>query len=330
MKDNRLKGIAALVVVTVISFVIIFATRSLVEVEEPDNGGSQKPAEGSLDIEGYDGIKEAWEIKDDNGEVTGYAVQASTKGFSGQVELQVDFELDGKTINNLTVVNQTETVGYGDNMTKEDYLSQFPGKVAPVFLTGEEPIGDLADAPADDVIQDDAADNGVLQDGVFRAEAADFVGGFLEMVTVKVEEGKIVSINWDAMNEDGEFKSYLSSVGEYKMTDDGPIWKDQVNELAAYVIENQDEDNKGVNIDDEGKTDSLATVSIEVKGFIGLLSNALEESKTGESSSSDSAGAGASAGGSQIDGITGATVSSVAIKETINKAQEFISDYLNK
>lgn len=234
--------------------------------------------------------------------------------------LQIDFDLDGKVINNLSVVSQNETVGYGSLMEEEDYLSQFPGIVAPVYFEGEAPEG--GDEPANE----DTGNTSALQDGMYRVESEDFIGGFKFMVVLKVESGAVTSVVWDAMDENGEFKSYLSSVGKYTMVEGNPTWKEQADALAANVLENQS--TSGIVMDDEGKTDSVATVSISVNDFVDLVEEALVLAASGEGATGGSTTN--LSGGSQIDGISGATASSVAIKEAINRAYEFITDYLSK
>lgn len=327
MKDNRIKGIIALALVTVVAFGIIFASRSLVNVE--DNGENDDTVvEGLLDVTGYEGVDSAWEVKDDSGNVTGYAVKASARGFSGPVLLQVDFELDGKTIKSVTPVSHNETEGYGSKMEEPDYLGQFPGVEAPVHFEGES-----AQNVSDEVIKlASVVDGATLGDGIYTAETDDFIGGYKFMITIKVEDGKITSVVWDAMDELGQWKSYLSATGQYVMNETGLTWKEQADALASYVIENQSV--TAINVDEEGHTDSVSGVSISINEFIDLTSKALEEAagvEPTDNTGTDNNGTDSTTGGSsQIDAISGATASSVAIKEAINRAYAFINDYVNK
>lgn len=338
MKDNRIKGIIALAIVTIISFGIIYGTRSLVKVDGDNNDQNNKVdiTEGMLEVnESYEGVDSAWEIKDDAGNVTGYAVKASARGFVGPVVLQVDFELDGKTIQNLTVVSNNETEGYGSKMEDVDYLKQFPGIVAPVHFEGETASNTTGDEL---VIQTASVVNtSALKDGVYIAQADEFVGGYKSMVTIKVENGEITSVVWDAVDELGQYKSYLSSTGKYVMTEDGLTWKEQVDKLAANIIENQSA--KNINIDDDGKTDSVTGVSISVNEFIDLLDKAIikaegtdtdTDTDSTQEETNEPTNEVSTTGSSQIDAISGATHSSDAIKTAINRAYTFINDYLNK
>lgn len=70
---------------------------------------------------------------DNNGELIGAAVKSSTgKGFSGKIELMVGVLYDG-TINNISVLTQSETPGLGANMVNEKFKSQYNGKNPATF-----------------------------------------------------------------------------------------------------------------------------------------------------------------------------------------------------
>ncbi|NLZ83077.1 MAG: FMN-binding protein [Clostridiales bacterium] len=328
MKDNRLKGIIALAVVTIVSFGIVFGSKALTKTETPNTDTTEVPVEGSIDVAGAEGIKAARELTDGSGTVTGYAVQAAAKGFAGDVTLEVTFATDGKTIEGVTVVSHRETPGYGAEMESNDYFSQFNGITAPVYLPGNAPAADTNDVAEEVATGEETA----LKDGVYTVTADEVDGGFLFSLTLKVENGAVTSVVWDAVNEVGEYKSYLSSVGKYVMTEDGPTWKEQADALAAQVI--ADQSSEGIVIGDEGKTDSVAGVSISVDGFTNLVEKALQMAATGEGSA-DSETSGDTAGGStaaatEIDAISGATMTSTAIETLINYAYEFINGYVNK
>ncbi|NLP35161.1 MAG: FMN-binding protein [Clostridiales bacterium] len=448
MKDNRLKGIIALAVVTVLAFGAVYGSKALTNNKSNNgtNGDVETPVEGGIDVSGFEGITAARETDD------GYAVTAQAKGFAGNVTLEVSFTEDGKTINGVTVVSHSETPGYGANMENDDYLAQFNGITAPVWLPGNAPAAteteetveettetteETADVELKDgtytaeteyadngfkdvvtvtiangaitevtwdavkedgskksvmsangeyVMTDDgptwdeqakavaafvvenqnteaidldeagktdsvagvsisvngfvslveqclAQASGLLKDGVYTVEADAPSNGYLYSLTLKVENGAITSVVWDAANELGEYKSYLSSVGEYVMTDDGPTWKEQADALAAFVIENQS--TEGISVDENGKTDSVASVSISVDGFVDLTEKALKLAASGEGSANegeteevDTEGTASAGAGTEIDAISGATVTSNAIVEVINNAYEFISAYI--
>lgn len=322
MKDNRLKGIIALAIVTVIAFGVIYGSKALSKDDantnnQGDTNNKQEDLPGVIEVGDQKGIKSAREITDDSGNITGYAVTSSAKGFIGDVVLEVSYDKDARTINNVTVVSQTETPDYGGKMTDADYLSQFLGITAPVTTKAAAPSGDKADAD-----KSNANDTtGILADGTYSVASKEAENGYLSEVTLVVESGKIVSIVWDAKGSNGEYKSYLSSVGEYVMTEDGLTWKEQADALAASVIEKQSLE--GIVINENGKTDTVAGVSIGIGGFTGLVEEALQLAASGSGETSNPV----SDEPSHIDALSGATYSSDAIVEAINIGYEFISSY---
>ena len=57
------------------------------------------------------------------------------------------------------------------------------------------------------------------------------------------------------------------------MTEDGPLWYEQADTLARYVIENQSVEGLS---DSEGyATDAVSSVSINISGFINALKTCL-------------------------------------------------------
>lgn len=334
MKDSRLKGIIALAVVTILAFAVIYGSKILVKDETGNNKDDNKVQEdlpGAIDVTGAEGIVSAREITDGSGNVTSYSVVAEAKGFAPKpVNWEIVFESDAKTISEVKVVSHSETPGYGAQMEESSFLDQFKGIATPIYLTGKAPVSDAGDNAQADTPDVTAG----LQDGIYRVEADEVdSSGFLYILTVKVEDGNITSLVFDAMSREGEYKSYLSTVGEYTMTDDGPTWKEQADALANYVLENQSVE--GITVDDNGKTDVVSGVSISINDFLELTERALVKAATGEGAETSGEGEAvdyATNGGEvgEIDGISGATVTTDAILKLVNNAYEFISAYAGK
>lgn len=183
-----------------------------------------------------------------------------------------------------------------------------------------------------------------LTDGTYEAKAsAPDSNGFTEQLSLTVENGAVTAVVWDAIAEDGSKKSILSENGEYTMTEDGPTWKEQSEALAKALIENQSLD--FLTTDDQGKTDAVSGVSISVNSFITLASDCLNQAAgipNGDASSETASGdaastnldsgsnaseettAEASQDGTQVDAVSGATISSTAAVTGINQAYEFL------
>lgn len=116
---------------------------------------------------------------------------------------------------------------------------------------------------------------GPLVDGTYTAESPEPSNGFTDIVTMEVSNGNIVSLTYDAVSEDGESKSYLSSIGEYTMVEGNPTWAEQAQLLAEHVIENQS--TNSLAMDEDGYTDAVSGVSINVGEFVNLTRDCLEQ-----------------------------------------------------
>ena len=116
-----------------------------------------------------------------------------------------------------------------------------------------------------------------LKDGVYKAEEAEFSDGYKGIVEMTVKNGAITELIWDMVDEEGNTKGQLSLEGKYLMTEDGPIWKEQSEALAKYVIEHQSIE--GLTTNEEGKTDVVSGVSISINGFINLVEECLKQAK---------------------------------------------------
>ena len=211
------------------------------------------------------GVKQVVAIKGENGEITGYKVNVEAKGFgTSPIELAVSFNATVDTITGVEVVSHSETEGYGANMTQPEFLNQFKNVKLPVYIEGMS-------VSAEDVLQ-------VLSLASFEASATTFVDGtyevvgepdakgFTSKVTLTVQGGKITGVEWDNMNADGKWKSVMSQNGEYVMTETGLTWYEQAQLLAQNVIDNQGVSALAMN--EQGKTDSVAGVSITVSKFV--------------------------------------------------------------
>lgn len=116
-------------------------------------------------------------------------------------------------------------------------------------------------------------------DGSYYAEGSlDEQSGWREVIALQVEGGKIVEVNWNAINKNGgSDKKVLSQSGEYGMKAKGNAaaeWHEQAETLEKFLIEKQDLAAIVVNI--EGKTDAVSGVSVTASGFVQLADAALK------------------------------------------------------
>ena len=323
MKNKELRGILALVVVTALSFGVIAGSRVLSTDLAGDSAEEESAVIEEYDVSGADGIESAAQTEN------GYEVTARTKGYGGDIVLKVAYDTDGQTIQSVEVLEQNETESLGAKIAEPEFLDQFAGVSAPVYLPGmstsaSDEASEAPDTSADLEVLKDAA----LSDGTYEAKAAaPDSNGFTEELTLTVEDGKITSVNWDAVGEDGSKKSILSENGEYVMTEDGPTWKEQSEALAQALIENQSLD--FLTTDESGKTDAVAGVSISVSSFIDLAQQCLDQAAgietTEEATEAPADEEGGSAQeGTQIDAVSGATISSTAAVTAVNATYDFL------
>ena len=263
MKNKNVRGIIALAVVTALSFGVIMGSKAL--AKDMGTGASntaEEQVKEEIDTKGAEGIEKA--VKTENG----YMVTAKVKGYGGDIVMNVSFDAEKKKVTKVEVTEQKETEGLGAKVADAEFLSQFEGVEAPVFLPGmslekEEKVSD------EELLKE-------LKDGTYEAKAdAPDNNGFTDVVTVTVKDGKIAEVNWEAVGADGSTESVLSENGEYVMTEDGLTWKEQAEALAKAVVENQSL--SFLNLDEQGKTDAVSGVSISIGGFTALAEKCLKE-----------------------------------------------------
>lgn len=96
--------------------------------------------------------------------------------------------------------------------------------------------------------------------------------GFYNQIEVEVRGQKITQLIWDVVQQDGTGKREMSANGQYTMTENGPKWYEQADELSQYVMENQT--TEGL-MNDIGTSDAVSSVSIHIGGFIDSLKKCL-------------------------------------------------------
>lgn len=114
-----------------------------------------------------------------------------------------------------------------------------------------------------------------VEDGTYAyMDPADDGSGHFNQIELTVEGGKITALTWDAVTAEGEGKREQSRAGQYVMTENGPLWYEQADCLAQYVIDNQT--TEGI-LDGEEGIDALASVSIYPGGFVDCVKKCLLE-----------------------------------------------------
>jgi len=142
---------------------------------------------------------------------------------------------------------------------------------------GEKPANTATNAPAESTEPVENAEG--YADGSYYAEATPSEDSdWQEVIALQVEGGKIVAVNWNAINKSGGLdKKALSQSGGYGMKEKGNAaaeWHEQAEQLEKFLIEKQDP--AAVVVNDAGKTDAVSGVSITASGFAQLADAALK------------------------------------------------------
>ncbi len=122
-------------------------------------------------------------------------------------------------------------------------------------------------------------------DGIYFAQEESFSGnGWKYMVTLTVEDGKIVKADWNGANVNGgEAKKTVSKTGKYNMVAFGGAqseWHEQALLAENHLISTQNPTAISYT-DDEGHTDEIAGASIHVIEFFSLAENAIAAGPVG-------------------------------------------------
>lgn len=312
---NGLNGIITLIIVVILAILVIWALNTF-KKDKGENGNNNNNnmtnelggfANEEIDISNYDdkedkGVLNAFRVLDNDKNLKGYLVKVAAKGYGGNIIMNITFDEDGRTIKDFSVPEHNESENIGEKIETDEFIKQVTGVPLPIVLSKKN-----YDVDEDKDIND-------MEDGVYIAEASEFSSGYKDVVTLKVENGKISEVIWDAKNEAGESKRQSSIDGKYVMTENGPLWHEQADLLSNFIIENQSTNDIFTNA--EGKTDSVASVSISVQGFKELVNECIEQAVSKEEY------------GTKIDGISGATVSSEAAIDGINNAYKFLKEFI--
>ncbi|WP_235817530.1 FMN-binding protein [Gracilibacillus timonensis] len=138
------------------------------------------------------------------------------------------------------------------------------------------------------------AEPGEYEDGIYFAEEDGFSedSGWKYTATLEVEDGSIVSADWNGANiAGGDDKDTVSANGEYGMVENSDAeleWHEQAELAEEYLLEIQDPAAIEYS-DDEGHTDAISGVSIHVVEFFDLAQQALNNGPVGRGDYTDGA-----------------------------------------
>lgn len=140
MAKEKKVNIKEVVIVTVTLTLICLITTALLAIvnnvtEDPiaqnlikaENEARMSVVEGASDFAAkQDGAY--YEAVDSDGNVIGYAVSTSAKGYGGDVVVMTGFDTEGKILKVVVVSADDETPGLGANIKGDAFLDKFKGK----------------------------------------------------------------------------------------------------------------------------------------------------------------------------------------------------------
>lgn len=293
----------------------------------------------SLDIGAYSaqGITEAYLVEDKSGAATRYDIFVTVDGYKAPIESKISISGDKKTLQQVEILQQGETEELGAKIAESSFLSQFNGKELPVSLKGDEnTAGTMEDADNQSEQGTDSSTGGLgegvkRKDGVYYASGTRADNGYLSEVILTITNGEITEVIWEATDEEGNTKRVLSLNDKYVMTEDGLLWAEQADLLQAYVVEHQGLG--GLNTNEEGKTDAVSGVSINISEFKEQVRDCLLQATGSETDEKDEDTGGGNDSekneeltGTVVDGVSGATISSKAVIHAIDVAYGFLQE----
>ncbi|MCI8625772.1 MAG: FMN-binding protein [Lachnospiraceae bacterium] len=113
-----------------------------------------------------------------------------------------------------------------------------------------------------------------LQDGYYTAQAAEFVHGWKEYITIMVKGGSIVSVEYDAENLSGFIKSWDNAYMQTMLHSNGTYPNEYTRYYAGQLLEKQE----------DTELDVLAGASTSYGSFYQLAEAVLEQALNGDSS----------------------------------------------
>lgn len=111
-----------------------------------------------------------------------------------------------------------------------------------------------------------------MQDGYYTAQAEEYAHGWKEFVTVTVKGGKIISTEYNAVNESGFIKSWDNAYMMNMKAVTGTYPNEYTRNYAAQLLEKQSD-----------SVDAISGASTSAKSFDKLAAAVIEQAKKGDS-----------------------------------------------
>ncbi len=292
MKIQRKNTIFSIVLMSVLAIAIVI-------VADTSKGVLNAISGTAVDISSTNAteyqVKELYETEDG-----GHKVLAVAKGFNTDVDIEVlvTFDENVENILALEVLNQAETDGLGSKITEEDFTAKFADISAPVMIADLE----LASPVTGSIGISDGATSGKKVDSTYNPE------------------------RWNQSDESPEANAMrkLYASGLLLSEDNQEGLQTPKADMTAEEIAIVNMEKAGLldeYLESKGTESTPETEAIEKLREAGLLS---------ETDGDVQADQGATIEVTNIDAISGATVSSKAVGEAVNNAYFFLKESILK
>lgn len=225
-------------------------------------------------IDGYSGISAVYEGRDEDGSAAGFVIEVEVTDHTTGQPLVLLVGIDDNTAQ-LTGLMRSPDDDYSSSITDEQIaliLGQTYGRQVPVAYGAH--VEDLEMEATEQVRLEG------LNDGVYYAQtlSADR-SGYIDYVEMSIENGIITMVQWDAFNTDMNIKNRRESSldGVYEVS--GLNWASQSYILCHALMDVQNPDLLAMKSD--GTTDIVDGVTVNIRTFIELCVECIENSRAG-------------------------------------------------
>ena len=220
-------------------------------------------------LKNHEDILEVYSAYDENGRLVGYVLDVMTETEDGVVHAQMSISENGENLLNIRLVEQNGEAPLLTPEEMEELRTQLSGARIPVSIQQDLPSEMYYQADYDPLLG--------LHDGVYYAKAKkESSDGYTDYCEMEVRGGRIVRVEWDAVNEMSHTRSEDSISGEYKVS--GNIWAEQSYRLCNHLVLVQDPVKLAMKSD--GKTEIIEGVTIEISTFVSLVNICIDNSRS--------------------------------------------------
>ena len=166
MDKNMVKMIVCLVAIAIVTAALLAFVNGLTApvIEKNNQAQLQNSLKEVLPADSFNIVKDENGVTvysaEKGGKVLGYCVVNTQKGYGGDVKVMTGVNIDG-SVNEVKILEHSETPGLGANAEKEYFIDQFIGKLKGVAVNKNNPAGNEIKAISGATITSTAVTNAV-------------------------------------------------------------------------------------------------------------------------------------------------------------------------